>query len=184
VILHRCFAWDARAAAEAPGGPLWFPRELQGDGRHDAPERYGCLYVSEAPVSAVVEELARFAGTALHPSDLRRRGLPLALAELELEDGAQLVDLDSPFVLAVEGLRPSLVATSARTHTQGAAAALHGRHANAAGIRWSSAFEASWANVTLFDRAQPVLTVEAVRPLELDDPVTGEAAAFLGLVST
>ena len=67
MILHRCFPWDARAGHAASWGALRFPRELQGDGRHDAPERYGCAYVSEQPVAAVVEELARFAGTVLAP---------------------------------------------------------------------------------------------------------------------
>jgi RES domain len=181
VILHRCLAWDRRAAASAPGGALWFPRELQGEGRHDAPELYGCVYVSEAPVAAVVEELARFAGTALRASDLRRGGLPLALAELRLADGAALVDLDAPLVLAAEGLRPSLVTTATRARTQAHAIALHARRPNAAGIRWPSTFEPLWANVTLFDRALDRLSVEDVRPLRPDDPVLGEAAAFLGL---
>jgi RES domain len=181
VILHRCFPWDEGAAPAAPGGALWFPRELQGDGRHDAPERYGCAYVSEEPVAAVVEELARFAGTLLGAADLRRRGLPLGLAEIRLAEPALLVDLDSPLVLAEEGLRPSLVATATRARTQAAAVALHERHPDAAGIRWPSAFEAGWANVTLFDRALDALAVAAVRPLRLDDPVVGEAGAFLGL---
>jgi hypothetical protein len=181
VILHRCFAWDRRAPATAPGGALWFPRELQGDGRHDAPERYGCLYASTEAVSAVVEELARFAGTRLAPADLRRGGLPLALAALSLDDAAGLVDLDEPFVLAAERLRPSAVAAHDRRATQRIVAALHERHERAAGVRWWSAFDPDWTNVTLFDRALPALSVEAVRPLRLSDEVVGEAAGFLGL---
>ena len=103
VILYRCFASDERAGHAAPGGALWFPRELQGDGRHDAPDRYGCVYVSEEPVSALVEELARFAGTVLGATDLRRGRLPLGLAEVQLAEPALLVDLDSPLVLAERG---------------------------------------------------------------------------------
>ena len=181
MILHRCFPWDERAAHAAPGGALWFPRALQGDGRHDAPERYGCVYVAEEPVAAVVEELARFAGTVLGVSDLRRGDIPLALAEILLAESALLVDLDSPLVLAGEGLRPSLVATATRSRTQADAIALYERRPDAAGIRWPSAFESQWANVTLFDRALAALSVAAVRPLRLDDPVVGEAGAFLGL---
>ncbi len=181
MILYRCFPRDGRAAAAAPGGALWFPRELQGDGRHDAPEHYGCAYVSEEPASTVVEQLARFAGTALGTADLRRGGLPLALAELRLDEEAVLLDLDAPLVLAAEGLLPSLVATATRERSQADALALHGRYPHAAGIRWPSAFEAQWANVTLFDRALPALSVVRVRPLGLDDPVVAEAAAFLGL---
>jgi RES domain len=183
VILFRCLAWDARAAAAAPGGALWFPRQLQGQGRHDRPERFGCLYVSEDPVSAVAEQVAPLAGTRLEPSDLTRAGLPLALAALRLSESARILDLDEPLVLAGEGLRPSLVATRERPRSQALAALLHERHPDAAGLRWWSALEPRWANVTLFDRAAGELAVEDVRALALTDEVVGEAAAFLGLTT-
>ena len=48
--------------ARAEGGALWFPRRYQGDGRHDNPDVYGCLYVATEPVAAIVEQLARFRG--------------------------------------------------------------------------------------------------------------------------
>src|SRR5262249_52807272 len=99
VILYRCFAWDARARDSEADGPLWFPRIYQGEGRHDNPDLYGCLYLSDHALSSLVEQLARFRGQRLLPSLLRRRGLPLALAELELDDRATLVDLDDPIVL-------------------------------------------------------------------------------------
>ncbi|HXV95229.1 MAG TPA: RES family NAD+ phosphorylase [Gaiellaceae bacterium] len=181
MILHRCFAWDPRAGAAAPGGALWFPRPLQGEGRHDAPERFGCLYVSEEPLSAVVEELARFGGASLAAADLRRGGLPLALAELRLADTAPILDLDSPRVLAAAGLRPSLVATGERELTQAVAEGLHARLEEVAGLRWSSALESRWANLTLYDRARDLLTVEAVRALGLEDEVVQAAAGYLGL---
>jgi hypothetical protein len=181
VILYRCFPWDGAVDGEAPGGPLWFPRRLQGDGRHDAPGRYGCLYVSEAAVSAVVEELARFVGTMLAAPDLLRGRLPLALAVLELAEEARLVDLDEPLVLAAEGLRPSLVATRERERSQADAAALHELHGDATGLRWWSTFEPRWANVTLFDRAREWLDVVEVTEIRLGDDVVGEAASFLGL---
>jgi RES domain len=181
VNLYRCFPWDARAGATSPGGALWFPRALQGDGRHDAPERYGCLYASEDAVSAVVEEIGCFVGTELAAADLCRGGLPLALATLVLPDSAALVDLDEPLVLAAARLRPSLVATDERARTQEAAAALHERYERAVGLRWWSAFHSRWPNVTLFDRAQEALSVEEVRPLRLEDEIVGEAASVLGL---
>ena len=181
MILYRCFPWAARARTTSPGGALWFPRVLQGDGRHDAPERYGCLYASEDAVSAVVEEIGRFVGTELAAADLRRGGLPLALATLVLADAAALVDLDEPLVLAAARLRPSLVATEERVRTQEAAAALHERYERAVGLRWWSAFDSRWANVTLFDRAQEALSVEEVGPLRLEDEIVREAARFLGL---
>ncbi|HYY33345.1 MAG TPA: RES domain-containing protein [Gaiellaceae bacterium] len=185
MILFRCFAWDEAAAARARGGPLWFPRMLQGDGRHDNPALYGCLYVSTEPVSAAVERLARLAGTSLAQSDLVRRGYPFALAAVELSDRAELVDLDDPAALVREELRPSRVATNERSVTQVQAGELFERHPNAAGLRWWSTFEALWANVTLFDRAEPLLEVADVKPLEVGDDVVREAGEFLGLpVST
>jgi len=183
VILHRCFAWDERAAPAGPDGPLWFPRIYQGEGRHDNPDRYGCLYLSTSPLSTIVEQLARFRGQRLLPSLLRRRGLPLALADLEINEGAELVDLDDPVVLRREKLRPSRVATRDRSVTQAQAVRLHDRHSRPAGLRWWSTYEASWINVTLFDRAASQLQMRSVRALTLEDPIVVEAADFFGLRS-
>jgi hypothetical protein len=183
VILYRCFAWDDRARPSDPDGPLWFPRTLQGEGRHDNPDLFGCLYLSEQAVSTVVEQMARFRGQRLRPSLLRRRGLPLALAELELAAGAPLVDLDDPAVLRRSRLRPSRVATRRRDVTQPQARALYAQQRHAAGLRWWSTHEALWTNVTLFDRAAPRLRAVSVRALSLDDPAMGEAAEFLGLTA-
>jgi hypothetical protein len=183
VILYRCFAWDERAGDSGTDGPLWFPRRYQGEGRHDNPDRYGCLYLSASMLSTVVEQLARFRGQRLLPSLLRRRGMPLALAELDLDvdDDTGLVDLDDPAVLRRERLRPSRVATRDRRVTQAQALALHDRDRGLAGIRWWSIHEAMWINVTLFDRAAPQLRVRSVRPLTIEDPAVVEAAEFFGL---
>jgi hypothetical protein len=181
VILYRCFAWDDNARNAEPDGPLWFPRMFQGDGRHDNPDLYGCLYLADRAMSCVVEQLARFRGQRLSPPLLRRRGLPLALAELELADRAQLIDLDDPVVLRRERLRPSLVATRHREVTQPQARMLHEQQVGAAGLRWWSIYEALWINVTLFDRAAAQLHVQSVRALGVDDPAVVEAAHFFGL---
>jgi RES domain-containing protein len=181
VILYRCLAWNERAAPDTPDGALWFPRPYQGEGRHDNPDAYGCLYLSEAPLSCIVEQLARFRGQRLVPALLQRRGLPLALAELELMDGAELVDLDEPAVLRRERLRPSRVATRERDVTQPQARALFEGHRRAAGLRWWSTFESLWANVTLFDRAASALDLGSVRKLELADEELLSAADVLGL---
>lgn len=181
MILYRCFAWDERARADGPDGPLWFPRLYQGEGRHDNPDRYGCLYLSFSALSTVVEQLARFRGQRLLPSLLRRRGLPLALADLELDDEAELVDLDDPVVLRRERLRPSHIATRDRLITQPQALALHDRYRRAAGLRWWSTYEAGWINVTLFERAASQLRVRSLRPLTIDDPTVVEAADVFGL---
>lgn len=167
------------------GGPAWFPRLLQGAGRHDNPLLYGCLYVSEEPLSPVVERLARFRGRQLTPDKLISWGRPVALATLELPEEAEIVDLDEPEVLEREGLRPSRVATNERSLTQAQASDLFGQHASAAGLRWWSTFESLWANVTLFDRAEAALAVADVHALDVGDDVVREAAEFLGLaVST
>jgi hypothetical protein len=182
VILHRCFAWrrDARAPGE-DGGPLFFAQPYQGDGRHDNPAIYGCLYTAEHEVSAIVESLRVFTGTVRLPSRLERRGLPLAVAAIELSDHEELVDLDEPRVLMSNRLRPSLVATGDRAITQHQALDLFRRNPQAAGLRWWSTFEALWGNVTLFDRAARSLSVASVRTLTFDDAAVGEAAHFLGL---
>ena len=181
MILQRCFAWSRRARPDEQDGALWVPRAFQGDGRHDNPDLYGCLYLTDRETSAVVEQLARFRTQRLQAALLRRRGLPLALAALELDDEVEVLDLDDPRVLVRERLRPSAVATRRREVTQPQARALHGTRPRAAALRWWSTFEASWANYTVFDRALPALSVVDVRELMLEDGSVAAAADFLGL---
>jgi hypothetical protein len=181
VILYRCFAWNVRARDAEQDGPLWIPRIFQGDGRHDNQDLYGCLYLSARPISCVAEQLARFRGQRFLPSLLRRRGLPLALAELVLSDAAPLLDFDDPIVLRRERLRPSMIATRDRSVTQPQARALSERHPDVAGLRWWSTHESQWTNVTLFDRAAAHLRIQSVRALEIDDPDVTEAAEYFGL---
>jgi RES domain len=183
LILYRCFAWRERRRAQDEDGPLWFPRPFQGEGRHDNPDVFGCLYLADREVSAVVEQLARFRGQQLIPAMLVRRGLPLALAAIDLDDGAELIDLDEPDVLKAESLRPSVIATRIREITQPQALRLHTEHAGAAGLRWWSVFESIWANVTLFERAATALRLVDVQSLAIDDDAVSAAADFLGLQS-
>ena len=180
--LWRVLPWDPSASVGAPGDALWVPRTFQGTARHDAPDRYGCLYLAEDAVSAVAEALAPFRGTGgLRPELLVRSGRRLALAELQLDPGAVLVDLDDPAVLAAEALRPSIVATGRRPVTQAYAVRQFERHPDAAGLRWWSTLEASWIHVTLFDRALRAVTVQSVQALGVADETVGIAAAHLGL---
>ena len=183
MILYRVLPLDRRAAADDPGGALWWPRVLQGSGRHDNPDLYACMYVSEAPVSAVAEVLAPFRSTGeLVPDMLVRGTRPLALAALALEgDEEALVNLDDGSVLADAGLRPSQVATRNRPRTQGWSRDLYEQHPEAHGLRWWSTLEASWINVTLFDRAGPALSVAELSTLDTGDDVVAEAATLLGL---
>jgi hypothetical protein len=174
--------YDRSAAARHQGGPLFFPRGFQGAGRHDNPELYGCLYASTEPLSVVVEALAPFRGVGeLRASMLTRAGLPLALAQLDLDDGVELLDLDDPAVLVRERLRPSLVATRDRGVTQSQAAALFGRHERAGALSWWSTLEAGWQNLTLFDRVAELVSAIDCRPLALGDSTVAGAADVLGL---
>jgi hypothetical protein len=185
VNVFRVLARDPRAKPAEPGGPLFFPRPFQGTGRHDNPDRYGCLYVAASAASAIAEALAPFRGSGtLDDTMLVRSGRRVALATLDLDDTAELVDLDDPAVLVSEALRPSQVATRDRNVTQAGAARLHDDHPAAAGLRWWSTLEASWPNLTLFDRATPLLTVADERELDVADDAVREAGELLGLFST
>lgn len=181
MILYRCFAWNETARPTEPDGPLWFPRIFQGEGRHDNPEMYGCLYLADRALSCIIEQIAQFRGQRLTPAVLRRRGLPLALAEMELGDEVELVDLDDPIVLRRERLRPSLVATRNRSLTQPQARALYRAHPAAAGLRWWSTYESVWMHVTLFDRVRPELGLRSVRALDISDAAVLEAAEWFAL---
>jgi hypothetical protein len=182
VILWRLVPWQAQAPPTEPGGALWFPRKLQGQGRHDNPDRYGCLYVTEVPVSAVAEAFAPFRGAGkLVPGILLRGSLPLALAQLELDGGARVVDLDDPRVLAGRGLRPSRVATRTRAVTQAYAARVWEELPRALGLRWWSTLESSFLNLTLFDRALPHLRLLDIEQLTVTHAAVVEAAELLGL---
>lgn len=180
--LWRALPLDPKARAEEAGGALWFPRLQQGGGRHDNPDLYGCLYVAEEPVAAVAELLAPFRGTGkLLSSMLVRYGTPLALASLELQERATVVDLDNPSTLLATGLRPSQVATRRRTATQLQAAEIYESHPEALALRWWSTLESSWINWTLFDRAADSLAVAETQELTVQHPVVVEAADLLGL---
>jgi hypothetical protein len=182
VILYRCFAWNVRSSPDGPDGPLWCPRSFQGDGRHDNPDDYGCYYCADRPVAAIVEQLARFRSQRLLDSFLKRRGLPLALAELQLSERATLIDLDDPAVLRRERLRPSAVATRTRARTQHQALTLYRKYPDGAGLRWWSMYESLWTNVTIFHRAASLLTLANVSAISLDSPPVQEAADWLGLL--
>lgn len=162
---------------------LWFPRALQGEGRHDNPDLYGCLYAAAEPVGAIAEALAPFRGSgSLLPSMLRRAGRPLYLGKLVLADGAGVLDLDDPEVLARQGLRPSRVATRLRSTTQGEASRLYQAHSEVVALRWWSTIESMLANLTIFDRGAPMLEVEEHRRLSVDEPEVTAAAELLGLL--
>ena len=63
------------------------PRALQGDGRHDNPERYGCLYVAEQARVGSGGAARALPGNVLVPACCAGRA-PLALVTLELDGEA------------------------------------------------------------------------------------------------
>lgn len=183
MICWRVAALDLAARDRERGGLLWFPRRLQGDGRHDNPDLYGCLYVAAEPVGAIAEALAPFRGSGgLDPSMLRRTERALYLGKLVLADGAGVLDLDDPEVLSREGLRPSRVATRRRSTTQSQAAHLYQSHPETVALRWWSTIESMLVNFTVFDRGAHRLELEERRQLSLHDPDVSAAAELLGLI--
>lgn len=182
IRLWRVFPWNPAANPATRGHPAWIPRELQGAGRHDNPDLYGAMYVSERPVAAVAEQIVHLRGQRLDDADLERTGLRLALVALDAGVEGRLWDLDDPAVLLDRRLHPSEVATRVRERTRLQAADLYRLRPQRDGIRWWSALEASWLHVTLFDRAMARLVVAAVpEPLRTGHPVVREAAEASGI---
>lgn len=180
--LWRVFPWDVDAVAERRGHPSWIPRDLQGAGRHDNPEFYGAMYLSDHPVAAIAETIAHLRGQALDDSDLERGGLRLAVVGFDAEVDGRLWDLDDPAVLVERRLRPSMVATRERRTTRAWAADLFRVRPQRDGIRWWSTLEAAWMHVTLFDRALPRLRLaESPEPLRRVHAAVREAARALGV---
>ena len=151
--LFRVFPYAPSAASGELGHPLFVPRSFQGGGRHDNPDPYGALYLSQEPTAAVAEHIAHLRGQSLADSDLDRGGLRLAIVELDAPIERRMHDLDEPRVLAQWRLRPSEVATRRRSVTQRWAARVYRGRGSPWGVRWWSKLEASWLHVTLFDRA-------------------------------
>lgn len=157
-------------------------RKLQGSGRHDNPDRYGALYASREPVSAVAESIQQFRGQELTDHDLHRvGGRTLALAALDDAGIGAVVDLCDAHELARRDLRPTAVATHDRSVTQRIARTIFDE--GHPGFAWWSTLEASWTNVTLFaERVRNGLQVAENQELTTDHPIVREAAAAIGVV--
>ena len=176
-MLFRVFGW----LPDATPDPLRVPRDRQGAGRHDDPDRYTAWYLAREPASAVAEAIQAFRGQELIATALvRPEGARRALATLDDDAVPPLLDLDDPAVLLERGLRPSAVATGIRRTTQRLAATAFDD--GAVGLSWWSALESSWTNVTLFAErlGGPLPVLDAV-PLTLDHPALVEAAERLGI---
>ena len=148
-MLFRVYRALDGAGVNARGGPLFVPRDRQGAGRHDSPDRYGVYYTARTEVAAVAESVQAFRGRDLSADDLELAdGSRLTLARLDDADLTSPVDLDDPAVLVREGWRPSGVASRDRMVTQAMAVRAH--EAGALGLSWWSTLDAAWTNLTLF----------------------------------
>lgn len=181
-MLYRLFPRDPEAGPSHPGGPLYVARALQGDGRHDAPDRYGALYLSRSRTSAVAELLRVYRRQQLTARDLLESGRTYALAAFDDAGLPDLVDLDEPQVLVQRALRPSMVATRDREGTR--AIAIVAFEEGASGLSWWSTIEASWINVTLFaERVRGRLALAGdPEPLGLGHPAVRDAAEAVGVL--
>jgi hypothetical protein len=184
-VLYRVFPLLIGAEAALESGALYVARQAQGSGRHDNPERYGALYASRSPESAVAERIQGFRGQVLTNAALRRPdGTSYVLASIDDSGLARIVDLDDPRELVRRKLRPSAVATRMRSVTQAIALRIFQEKEKVEGLSWWSSLEASWTNVTVFaERAVEKLRVgEKPEILSVDHPVLHAAAEILGVV--
>jgi hypothetical protein len=180
-MLYRSFPLLPGAPLTEEGGPLHAPRYLQGHGRHDNPDRYAALYLSDTPDSVVAELLRYLRRHDVSDTDLLSEGRSYSLAAIDDAGVDGLLDLDEPRSLAERKLRPSGVATRHRQLTRRMALDIY--EEGVPGFRWWSTIEASWINVTLFvDRALPFLRVVGeAQPLTVSHPAVRAAAEMVGV---
>src|SRR5947207_7014360 len=101
------------------------------------------MYMSRAAESAVAERIQQFRGRRLTDAHLATRdGRPFALAAFDDSTLDPVIDLDDPSQLVNRELRPSAVATSVRSTTQGFALSIFAE--GVLGFGWWSILEGSW----------------------------------------
>jgi hypothetical protein len=182
IALHRVFPWNPESHESEPGGAFFVPRSKQGQGRHDLPDLDGVLYCSLHPVSAIAEFIQGFRGQTISAIHLQRPDeLTLSLANFELRDSNNIMNLDDPNTLVKHKILPSQIMTRDRSVTRAISRRLY--VAGAGGLLWPSSLEFSWINASLFEsRALPLLSVPAkILPLTLNLPELVEAAGILGV---
>ncbi len=177
---YRVFVWDGISEESGLMKNLHPPRERQGAGRHDIPDKEGVTYCSKSPVSAIAEMLQGFRGSTITNKVFSRPdGKVRALIRLEIGKDVKLMDLNDPKTLSKFKLKPSQVASMQRTTTQNISRLLFDKGVN--GFTWWSILEASWVNATLFQSriVKYVNVVGEVLPLETKLPEVVEAAKIL-----
>jgi hypothetical protein len=176
VDLWRVCVWSSAQGDPARNGHPLYVWPNQGAGRVDDPAgEYLVLYAGDSAAGAVAEHLgnyARWTPAVLEPPPSAPPGSVLALARIAGDP--QVLDLDDPYVLVEQGLRPSSVVSRDRTVTQRWARALFdsGEHA---GVTWWSYRDPRWASYGLWDHMGLTLADDP-EPLTLSHPAVVEAS--------
>ncbi len=141
------------------GGPLYVPRDKQGNSRHDIPQLTGVLYTATTPQSPLAETIKFYRGqTITDRFFIVRKEFHKALVSLDLEDKMPLADLGNAAFLVKRNFSLSESVSRDRQMTQKIAERLYNEEFS--GIRWPSTLNSSWTNVSLFaDRCQRHLSI-------------------------
>ena len=178
----RVFPWDPGRPEGAPFSASHVP-QTTGRGRFDLPVACSpVLYLAETPAHAVAVALQPWRNRPLRPAHLHRAGLPLALVDVRLGEGAAagIADLCDPATLRRRRIRPDRIASRHRRRTQPVAASIW--DSGYIGLRWWSSFWGDWHGVVLFTaRAEGSLLFGEPREIGRDSEALREAAAALGM---
>lgn len=174
--LYRVFPWVREAGPHEPGGALYIP--AQGGGRLDNPDLYSVFYAGSAEPGAVAEAFGRFPewSPAILGGSPALAGSVRAVGRYHLDERARICDLDDPSQLAALGLRPSDAVSRDYSLTRAWARGMS-LNGSWSGIRWWSFYDPRWASFGIWDGGR--LSVQSVRPLQLDDPAVVEAARVI-----
>lgn len=162
--LYRVFTKiPASDAIREFGGPLYVPREFQGNGRHDIPDD-GIIYCALDAVSAIAENIKGFINLTINNDDFKRKGKAVqALAEMAMT-GERLIDLRDAKEMVKTKTGPMAIATHDREITKGLCKMIYDKQVD--GFIWWSTIEAKWSNVTLFEsRVKNKIQVQKIIPL-------------------
>ena len=173
MTLYRVFPYEAAARPSQPGSALYAP--FGAAGRIANPDLYHELYLSSSPAGALSEAFGRF--DAWTQAMFAQGDRPCALAAFELQDRAEICDLDDAGRLLAYDLRPSAVFARERGVTQAWAARIHATK-KWIGIACWSRYDSRWRSLGLWNRKLLRLKADP-QLLSLEHAAVQEAAAFL-----
>lgn len=177
---YRVFIWDGISQENRIIKSMYPPRERQGSGRHDIPDKDGVIYCSKSPVSAIAELLQGFRGSTITNKVFSSPdGKVRVLIRFAIGKNVKLIDLNDPKTLSKFKWKPSQVASMQRATTQNMSRLLFEKGVD--GFTWWSMLEASWVNATLFQSriAKYINGIGEVVTLDAKLPEVVEAAKIL-----